>query len=46
MKPGNLQRDKEIGYSLSSLKSRDNDRAHSIPRWRRLQANIMKHVVI
>ena len=37
---------KEIGYCLSLLKSRDNDRAHSIPRWRRLQANIMKHVVI
>ena len=37
---------KEIGYCLSLLKSRDNDRAHSIPRWCRLQANIMKHVVI
>ena len=37
---------KEIGYCLSLLKSRDNDRAHSTPRWRRLQANIMKHVVI
>ena len=39
MKTGKLQRD-TVGYCLSFSKSRDNDRAHSNSRWRRLQMNM------
>ena len=37
LRPANFT---EIGYCLTFPKSRDNDRAHSNSRWRRLQTNM------